>query len=40
MSQRKAGADDLRESPVIEVIERPLGKGYLRIYDKDVKIAS
>jgi GDP-mannose 6-dehydrogenase len=37
----KAGTDDLRESPVIEVIERLLGKGFdLRIYDKNVKIAS
>jgi GDP-mannose 6-dehydrogenase len=37
----KAGTDDLRESPVIEVIERLLGKGYdLRIYDRNVKIAS
>lgn len=37
----KAGTDDLRESPVIEVIERLLGKGYdLRIYDKNVTIAS
>jgi GDP-mannose 6-dehydrogenase len=37
----KAGTDDLRESPVIEVIERLLGKGYdLRIYDKNVNIAS
>jgi GDP-mannose 6-dehydrogenase len=37
----KAGTDDLRESPIIEVIERLLGKGYdLRIYDKNVKIAS
>ena len=36
----KAGTDDLRESPVIEVIERLLGKGYdLRIYDKNVNIA-
>ena len=37
----KAGTDDLRESPVIEVIERLLGKGYdLRIYDRNVNIAS
>jgi len=37
----KAGTDDLRESPLIEVIERLLGKGYdLRIYDKNVNIAS
>jgi len=37
----KAGTDDLRESPLIEVIERLLGKGYeLRIYDKNVRIAS
>jgi len=37
----KSGTDDLRESPMIEVIERLLGKGYdLRIYDKNVNIAS
>ena len=37
----KAGTDDLRERPVIEVIERLVGKGFdLRIYDKNVNLAS
>src|SRR5437899_3383261 len=37
----KAGTDDLRESPVIEVIERLIGKGCdVRVYDKNVKIGS
>lgn len=37
----KAGTDDLRESPVVEVIEHLLGKGYdIRLYDHNVKIAS
>jgi GDP-mannose 6-dehydrogenase len=37
----KAGTDDLRESPMIEVIEHLLGKGYdLRIFDKNVNMAS
>ncbi|MCB1859360.1 MAG: UDP-glucose/GDP-mannose dehydrogenase family protein [Gammaproteobacteria bacterium] len=37
----KAGTDDLRESPIVEVIERLLGKGYdIKIYDKNVNIAS
>ncbi len=36
----KAGTDDLRESPMIEIIERLLGKGYdLQIYDKSVQVA-
>jgi GDP-mannose 6-dehydrogenase len=36
----KAGTDDLRESPMIEIIERLTGKGYdLRIYDKNVQMA-
>ena len=37
----KAGTDDLRESPMIEVIERLLGKGYdLKIFDRNVNLAS
>ncbi len=36
----KAGTDDLRESPLVEVIERLLGKGYeLRIFDQNVEMA-
>lgn len=37
----KAGTDDLRESPLVEVIERLLGKGYdVRLYDRNVNVAS
>jgi GDP-mannose 6-dehydrogenase len=37
----KEGTDDLRESPMIEIIERLIGKGYdVRIYDKNVNVAT
>lgn len=36
----KAGTDDLRESPTVELVERLIGKGFdIRIYDRNVKIA-
>jgi GDP-mannose 6-dehydrogenase len=36
----KQGTDDLRESPIVTVIERLLGKGLrVLIYDRDVQLA-
>ncbi len=36
----KAGTDDLRCSPIVDVVEQLLGKGFeIRIYDKNVRIS-
>jgi GDP-mannose 6-dehydrogenase len=37
----KSGTDDLRESPVVELAERLIGKGFeLRVYDANVRLAA
>jgi GDP-mannose 6-dehydrogenase len=37
----KAGTDDLRESPLVELIETLIGRGYeLRLFDRNVNFAS
>ncbi len=37
----KAGTDDLRNSPAVELVERLLGKGYdIRVYDRNVHLSN
>jgi GDP-mannose 6-dehydrogenase len=37
----KAGTDDLRESPMVEILETLLEKGYdIKVYDKNVSVSN